>query len=608
MKNPCIPSLVPDAFVSVGEKTWRFDNNFPPKLLLENGCEILFHTAGNITVTPIHNGLGTGQSVLYEDFPGHKGLAFETRTLIQASTGFVDCSFVPLNMADLPVQEILWPQPLAADGPDDYAVLNTMQGQLLPSHWPRAVGENLPFHGQMCSESAYMPWWGEITPNGGYLCFVRQSWDSAYTIHHPPGGPTRLYIRHLPSLGKFGCTRTITYCFVPSGSDYVTLCRLYRSIADEEGIPRTLKEKAFQNPNIKKLVGCCVMHCEGKTHVSPDSYYYNNDEPEKNDRLIPFSHWTERVKQLKALGIDQLYLHLDGWGQPGYDNQHPDYLPACREAGGWEGLKELSDTMKDCGYMLGLHDQYRDYYLDASSYDPDNAVTTANGTLIQLARWAGGKQNFLCASLAFDYVRRNFSELFTQGIHLEGAYLDVFTCNELDECANPRHPMTRRECIEARNRCFHYLNAHGVAPSSEEVNEWAVGAQVFCHWAPYMEDCAIPVPLYNLVYHDCVLIPWMMPAGCWGIPKGQTGFLHCLLNGGMAYLDEHAEGEALAENIRQWQVVRELQDHVAMEQMVEHRFLDLDRLRQQTLFSDGTRVTVDFAANTYEIAYPPESL
>ena len=34
-----------------------------------------------------------------------------------------------------------------------------------------------------------------------------------------------------------------------------------------------------------------------------------------------------------------LYLHLDGWAQPGYDNQHPDYLPACKEAGGWEDMK-----------------------------------------------------------------------------------------------------------------------------------------------------------------------------------------------------------------------------------------------------------------------------
>lgn len=98
--------------------------------------------------------------------------------------------------------------------------------------------------------------------------------------------------------------------------------------------------------------------------------------------------------------MDQLYLHLDGWGQPGYDNQHPDYLPPCKEAGGWEGMKELSDTMRELGYMFGVHDQYRDYYMDAPTYDTDNAAMSVDGTLFELARWAGGRQNFLCASLA----------------------------------------------------------------------------------------------------------------------------------------------------------------------------------------------------------------
>lgn len=604
MRNECRPVLTPDAFVTVYGRCWRFEISYQARIVLYGGEEISFESAGSIKRTPLTTGLGSGESVLYTGFSGYPALRFETRILVNDTTGFVDCTFVPLDMAGLQVKEVCWPAPLTADEQGAYAVLNTMQGQLLPTDWPQPFGEKLPFDGQMGSESAYMPWWGEITPQGGYLCYVRQSWDSAYTIHHPAGGPTRIAVHHLPSLGEMRYARTVSYCFVPAGSSYVTLCRLYREIADEEGRPRTLREKAAQNPNVQKLIGCCVMHVDGKTHITERSAYYNREEPEKNDQLVPFSHWTKRVKRLKELGVEQLYLHLDGWGQPGYDNQHPDYLPPCREAGGWEGMKELSDTMQQLGYMFGVHDQYRDYYLDAATYDPDNAAMSADGSLFECARWAGGTQNYLCASLAFDYVRRNFEQLFAHGIHLEGTYLDVFTCNELDECANPRHPMTRRECIDARNRCFHYLSAHGVAPSSEEVNDWAVAAQVFCHWAPYMDGCAIPVPLYNLVYHDCVIIPWMMPAGRWGIPEGTTGFLHALLNGGMGYMDERAEGEELEENIRQWRVLRELQQHVAMEKMVNHELLSADYTLQRSTFSDGTRVTVNFKENTYQIDYP----
>ena len=98
------------------------------------------------------------------------------------------------------------------------------------------------------------------------------------------------------------------------------------------------------------------MHCAGKSHVTPDSRYYDQAHPENNDRLVPFSHWEERVRRLREKGVHRLYLHQDGWGQPGYDNQHPDYLPPCREMGGWEGMKSLADTLDACGYLFGIHD------------------------------------------------------------------------------------------------------------------------------------------------------------------------------------------------------------------------------------------------------------
>lgn len=607
MKNHDQIAFAPNAFVTAYGKTWNFDQSYAPYILLKNGEKILFAQAEKREETPFQSGLGVGQSVHYSGFEGFGSLAFETRVLINQTTGYVDCTFVPFDMAGLVIKEVCWPQPLTADEPGAYAVLNTMQGQLLPTDWPEAIGEKMPFDGQMGSESAYMPWWGEITPQGGYLCHVRQSWDSAYTINHPAGGPTRLSVRHLPSLGQMSYARTVTFCFVPKGSDYVTLCKLYRKIADEQGHPRTLKEKAVANPNVEKLVGCCVMHVEGKSHVTEKSAYYNHEEPEKNDRLVPFSRWVERVKELKLKGVKQLYLHLDGWGQPGYDNQHPDYLPPCKEAGGWEGMKELSDTLENLDYMFGIHDQYRDYYLDAPTYDPDNAAMSADGSIYEFSRWAGGTQNYLCASQAPDYVRRNFEQLFNYGIHLEGTYLDVFTCNELDECINPRHPMTRRQCMDYRNECFSYLTAHHVAPSSEEVNDWAMGALVFCHWAPYFSNTAIAAPLYNLVYHDCVMTPWVMGGDQWGIPQGTMGYMHALLNGGMGYMDQHAEGEDLDKNIDQWKTLSTLAHHVAMEKMVNHEFLSDDRAQQRTTFSDGTQVTVDFGKNTFFIEYPEKA-
>ena len=593
-----------DGSVRAGERVWRFDPLREPYLLTDREQRIPFSSFQRISTAPVHTGLGVALRTIYQGLEGFPDCMFETEALISSTDGHVDFTLSAVREGGLRLKEVAWPAPLAADEAGSYAVLNTMQGQLLPVDWPEEVGAKLPFDGQLCSESAYMPWWGEVTPGGAYLAWVRSPWDAKYTIDHPAGGPTRVFARHLPSLGKMRYQRTVSFWFLPAGAGYVELCQLYRALAEEDGKPVTLREKAQENPNVRRLAGCCVMHVPGKTHVVPDSRYYDREHPEKNDSLVPFSHWEERVRRLKSLGVDRLYLHQDGWGQPGYDNQHPDYLPLCRELGGWEGMKALSDTMAELGYLFGIHDQYRDYYLDAPTYSADNACVGPDGSIYGHAIWAGGKQNYLCASLAPAYVKRNFEQLKAAGIRLQATYLDVFTCNEADECDHPRHRMTRRQCLEYRAKCFHYLTAHGIVPSSEEVNDWAMDSQVFCHWAPYLTGCAIAVPLFNLVYHDCVMIPWKMGADEWGIPRGTTGFLQCLLNGGMPYLSETAEGEDLEENIRQWRVCSDLHRQVAMEKMVSHTFLNAERTEQCAVYGDGTRVTVNFADGGFEIRYP----
>ena len=42
----------------------------------------------------------------------------------------------------------------------------------------------------------------------------------------------------------------------------------------------------------------------------------------------------------------------------------------------------------------------------------------------------------------------------------------------------------------------------------------------------------------------------------------------------------------------------------AKEKMTDHQFLNADRTRQRTEFSDGTQVTVDFADHSFLIRYP----
>ena len=269
---------------------------------------------------------------------------------------------------------------------------------------------------------------------------------------------------------------------------------------------------------MRKLYGAAFVHTGIKTHVDPSSDFYDPENPGKANSLIPFVFRKLEMEELHRMGVEKLYLHLDGWAEPGYDNRHPDYLPVCFAAGGWEGMKDLAETVQKMGYLFGIHDQYRDYYRNAPSFSEEYSCRAADGSIPGHARWAGGPQTYLCATQAPFYLRRNFGELEKHGIHPDGACLDVFTCNEGDECSNPRHRMTRRECYEYRGKCFDYLISRGILPSSEEVSDWSMRSLIFCHYAPYSfqlgapdaPQMGIPVPLFSLVYHDCVVVPWMM--------------------------------------------------------------------------------------------------
>ena len=323
------------------------------------------------------------------------------------------------------------------------------------------------------------------------------------------------------------------------------------------------------------------------------------------------------MKAFKADGVKKLYLHLDGWGDAGYDNKHPDVGPACAEAGGWEGMRELSKTMEELGYLFGIHDQYRDFYKKAESYDDDFACKSTDGSIYTHARWAGGPQAYLCTSQAPYYVRRNFERLLKEGVHLDGAYLDVFTCNEGDECANPRHTMRRRDSYEYRNACFRYLLSKNILPSSEEVNDWAVPWLVFCHYAPYdfmlrepgSPKYGIPIPMFNLVYHDCLIIPWMMEK----LPE-EDYMLYALLNGGAPYLVRDPaymgiDGAFTLEEEMPWKThlervraVSDFHEKVGEAELIRHEILDEKGYRQRSSFANGYTVEVDFKEGTYQIS------
>ena len=601
--------------ISANGTEWQTKTGFSPFIKTADKI-IYFNDASVISHKEVITGVGKG---ILSRFDGHEsGIVFETFVWIENTTNDMYFEWIPIEEGSTNVDYIYWPGEFefSKDSSDWYTLLPKQQGLLIPNNWKTEFKPD-GFNGRFGTASAYLPFFSQIKDKKGYIAISLTPWNMGYYATHPEnGGYTSVGFRLENSLGKMDYRRIMRYSFLDS-CDYNDICKFYRSFAIETGKLKTLEEKAVRTPSINNLIGCAFVHKGIKTCVQSDSDFFDATAPDKNNHLTSFKKRAEEMRELKSLGVDKLYLHLDGWAEPGYDNNHPDYLPACAEAGGWEGMKELSYTMKELGFMFGIHDQYRDFYKKAKSYSDDLACMSPDGSIYTHKRWAGGPQSYLCTTQAPYYLKRNFTEIAKHNIHLDCAYLDVFTCNEGDECANPHHRMTRCDSYRYRNKCFDYLLSKNILPSSEEVNDWAIKSLVFCHYAPYdfmlekpgSPKKGIPVPLFNLVYHDCVIEPWMMDK----VSESEDYMLYALINGGTPYLIREPaypgiDGSfaidndlKLTDDIKRSKVVSDFHEKVAKAELVKHELLDEVGRKQASTFTNGYKVIVDFDTSSYEI-------
>jgi hypothetical protein len=440
----------------------------------------------------------------------------------------------------------------------------------------------------------YQPWWGALGRKSAYLAIAETPFDFALELVHPKGGPTITRPVWVPSLGRLAYQRVIQYHFMER-TDHVALAKCYRRYAQQIGRWMPLESKFERNPNVRRLVGSVIVPVSICRH--------NVQRQPVQHEVVSFARRTAQVKRLRALGRDRVYLHIDGWGYRGYDNQHPDFLPPNPEAGGWSGLVELSQTAKACGYLFGLHDQYRDYYLDSPAFSETHAIKAHDGSLPHWSRWAGGRQSLLCAREMLPWVRHNYAQLRGRGVHLTASYLDVFAMNPLDECYDPAHPTTREDTYRWRAKAFAHMRGLGMAVSSEEPADCFTPDLDFVHWNAYPRHpgehssyLGIPVPLHTLVYHDALLTPAHFDYGHAPGTRAQH-YLAGLAQVQIPYGNIEWDRQ---EQFEQVDVLAELHTAWATHELLEHRLLDADGMVQAFDYPEG-RITIDLEGLRYQV-------
>ncbi len=591
--------------VSAAGRAWSMVPSSGGDLIVENAGERLslrLADAGKKEVSPYQTGFKSGLKIALEEFAGGEkklDLQLALFACLEGPQEDLVCELVAAER-NTAVLECFWPRAVA-DECFDHTVVPFMQGMLLPKTWP----EKVRLYDTMCyGRGLYMPWWGHQKDKSAMLVLIETPEDAGCRFDHPAGGPTKMELRWVHSLGRLAYPRRVRLCFFDEGN-YVTMAKRYRKHVLETGHFVSLKEKIARNPLVGKLVGSPVVHTGILSHIQPESSYYHKDDPAKNHQFVSFDERAGQLRRLSQKAVKRAYVHLDGWGFRGYDNLHPDVLPPCPEAGGWEGMKRLSETCDELGYVFAIHDQYRDYYLDAKSYDPRHTILDRSGNRPHGSTWFGGNQSILCARLALGHVKKNYRALLDHGVKVRGAYLDVFAVVPPDECYSPEHPATRADCLMYRGWCLDFIRAAGGVVSSEEPADWAIPHIDLVHHGPYAlvpnpgrgPAIGIPVPLFSLVYHDALLLPWSLGKGAWGIPQNDLGFLHGLANAGLPYLSLNPAEEEL-DRVR---TMCALHERVGLLEMTSHEFLDESHRKQRTRFADGTTVTIDLDSETFEI-------
>jgi hypothetical protein len=606
--------------VQAGPVTWRMAPSAPGDVLVRSGSRefpLRLAGAGRTDVVPYDTGYKTGVAITLDGYR-HNGWPLDLSLYLTVCLEGRDEELafdIAAAEGEAALRQLDWPKELDPRDAYDYAVLSNRWGTLLPRDWPqeyspiRAMTKEGRIDPSDVSvvesnliECWSMSWWGFVRGPAAMMVIVETPDDAAYHFHHPAGGPTVMGPRWRDMLGRFSYPRAARMCFFEKGN-YVTLAKRYRRHVMDTGQFVSLKEKIAREPLVRELIGTPHTRLHVKRNYRPGGFRYDNVNRERNYNVVTFDHWAAELRKVKSQGVDRLYVCLAGWPYLGYDRQHPDELPPAPEAGGWEGMKRFGDALRELNYLFVPHDQYRDYYTDAPSFQEQFAIheedstrpplifpgtrfgQSKTGLVPYMDHWDGGRMSYLSPRFHLGHLVKNYRLMFEHGVRPQGAYLDVYGYIPPDRDFNPRHPATRADSMKARAACFRWVRQNLGLVGTEAAADWVIPYVDFGSSNPG-RGTAIPVPLYQLVYHDAVVIPAGGPAG--------------LLYGGVPSLPARGS-EIVVDNLAQLRRAAALHARTGLLEMTNHEFLDPKFRQERTTFADGTTVTVDVDSGRVEV-------
>ena len=409
---------------------------------------------------------------------------------------------------------------------------------------------------------------------------------------------------------------------------YVEIAKAYRAVARERGLLKTIAEKMRENPRVAEMFGAADFKPFAYMRLAPNTPWHRQDTwgAQLNFTFEECADLAEHLN--RDLGIDRAMLVLNDWINGGYDNRHPDILPAAPEIGGNDGLSACSRRVKALGWLFGLHDNYQDMYRDAPSWSEEFLIKNRDGSPRKGGVWAGGQCWLICSRKAVELASRPQNIPQVKALFAPTLYFsDTIFAAGLYDCFDPNHPTTPAEDMKAKQQLCDYLRGQFGLFGSEEGREWGVAhADYFeglmSHRTHFQQpnDTDIIIPLFELVYGDAIAIYahqsdrprpdnpgyildhilyaempvysfgnhryWGSPDGDFKPPAGAEARLVFAHKPGLGLTDGFIKNT--------YEVLSPLNLLTALMPMTDHRFLTANRKAERTRFGQDVEITVNY--------------
>lgn len=514
--------------------------------------------------------------------------------------------------ADWACGNIDFPRPFAAEK-GDRILLTQGNGFAFPAEMTD-LGTDLVDESWYPTRNMEMGCFGHFSDAAGYLAIYETPVDAGCRYRIGPNGLRQPNPIWGPTRGSFGYSRRIRYVFGAKMTPMKMALR-YREEMRRRGYWKLFSEKSRERPSMAaryaKLAG------------APNVWFWEED----GDK-VGFA------RELKALGFDNFLLQSANR----------------RDLGVWVTSAEIRALAEIPGVLPGIYDIYRDFmdpknvplidcmrpYWPTNVWENGDYVIGADGE--PRRGWGVDRKGskdpkdrikcaLLCEARAWPYARARLTDDLAAAPH--AARLFDVVGGSLDECWNPRHPLSRTDSKAARREFFANVeNAFGILAGTEDGSECFADVCSYFEgtmsapnhyrvdggrymWKLYDEipeaiargtDPATRVPFFDMVFHGCVNLYWYWCDYNNKFPKlwHRRDLFNFVTGEPPMYFFNRANFERQkGELAASYRLATETAKVTFGVPMSDYRWLSADRMVQESEFENGVVATVNFGEKAF---------